>query len=159
MDGKASRKDPGNTGRAAENVAGPARPGEETGAVAGPRKQAGPSAADRPRSGADLLAQCRVDTFRSGGAGGQHQNKVESGVRLTHLPTGVVVSSRRHRSQHRNRQDALERLETELEARSRTRKPRIPTAVPKRERRKRLEAKKRRSRLKKLRDRPDPGED
>ena len=107
---------------------------------------------------ADLLAACRVDTFRAGGPGGQHQNKVESGVRLTHLPTGIVVTSRRHRSQRRNREDALDRLEAELESRSRTRRPRIATSVPKREKRKRLEAKKRRSRLKRLRDRPGAGD-
>ena len=142
MDEQASRKDPANTGEAAEKVAGPAR-------------QRG---ASRPRTGAGLLAECRVDTFRSGGAGGQHQNKVESGVRLTHLPSGIVVTSRKHRSQHRNRQDALARLEAELEGRSRTRKPRVATSVPKREKRKRLEAKKRRSRLKRLRGKPDAGE-
>jgi peptide chain release factor 1 len=44
----------------------------------------------------------RRDTFRSGGPGGQHQNKTESGVRLTHLPTGVVAESRSERSQHKN---------------------------------------------------------
>ena len=109
----------------------------------------------RPREGADLLAECRVDTFRSGGKGGQHQNKVESGVRLTHRPTGLVVTSRRHRSQHRNREDALERLRRKLEARNRPEKPRVPTRVPRREKRKRREEKKRRSRLKRLRGTPD----
>lgn len=107
---------------------------------------------------ADLLAECRVDTFRSGGKGGQHQNKVESGVRLTHRPTGLVVVSRKHRSQHRNREDALERLREKLEARNRPRKPRVATRVPRREKRKRREAKKRRSRLKRLRAPPDRGE-
>lgn len=96
-----------------------------------------------------------MDTFRSGGKGGQHQNKVESGVRLTHRPTGIVVTSRKHRSQHRNREDALERLKRKLEARDRREKPRLPTGVPRREKRKRLEAKKRRSRLKRLRATPD----
>ena len=115
--------------------------------------------AQRKGTRADLLAECRVDTFRSGGAGGQHQNKVESGVRLTHRPTGIVVASRKHRSQHRNREEALARLEAELAARRRVRKPRIPTAVPKREKRKRREAKLRRSRVKRLRGKPDAGED
>ena len=101
------------------------------------------------------MAECRVDTFRSGGKGGQHQNKVESGVRLTHRPTGLVVTSRRHRSQHRNREDALERLKRKLEERDRRDKPRVPTRVPRRERRKRLEDKKRRSRVKRLRTTPD----
>ncbi len=111
-----------------------------------------------PREGADLLAECRVDTFRSGGKGGQHQNKVESGVRLTHRPTGLVAVSRRHRSQRRNREDALDRLRRKLEARNRRETPRVPTRVPRRERRKRLEGKRRRSRLKRLRAAPDPEE-
>ena len=101
------------------------------------------------------MAECRVDTFRSGGKGGQHQNKVESGVRLTHRPTGLVVVSRKHRSQHRNREDALERLRGRLEARNQPERPRVPTGVPRREKRKRLERKKRRSRLKRLRATPD----
>ena len=48
-----------------------------------------------PEDDRELLAECRVDTFRSGGKGGQHQNVTESGVRLTHLPTGTVTASRR----------------------------------------------------------------
>lgn len=115
-----------------------------------PRKVPGPPG--------DLLSECRVDTFRSGGKGGQHQNKVESGVRLTHRPTGFVVTSRRHRSQHRNREDALQRLRAKLEAMDRKDPPRLPTRVPGRERRKRLDEKKRRSRVKRLRTRPGPEE-
>jgi len=121
----------------------------------GPSRGAGSEPDSRPLEGVDVLAECRVDTFRSGGKGGQHQNKVESGVRLTHRPTGIVVTSRKHRSQHRNREDALERLKRKLEARDRREKPRLPTGVPRREKRKRLEAKKRRSRLKRLRATPD----
>ena len=109
-----------------------------------------------PDSPAGLLSECRVDTFRSGGRGGQRQNKVESGVRLTHRPTGLVVTSRRHRSQRRNREDALQRLSEKLEAMDRKDPPRVPTRVPGREKRKRLEEKGRRSRLKRLRTRPRP---
>ena len=115
-----------------------------------------PEDTPRTRNDADLLGQCRVDTFRSGGPGGQHRNKVESGIRLTHLPTGVVVVSRGHRSQHRNRQDALRRLRTELERRTGREKPRIPTSVPRAQREKRLEGKKKRSRVKLMRKKPDP---
>ncbi|TET67564.1 MAG: peptide chain release factor-like protein [Candidatus Aminicenantes bacterium] len=51
-----------------------------------------------------------IQTFRSGGKGGQHQNKVESGVRIIHRASGAVGESRTDRSQHRNRRFALERL-------------------------------------------------
>ena len=125
----------------------------------GAGRGSGAQAACPGRSGEDLLRDCRVDTFRSGGPGGQHQNKVESGVRLTHLPSGIVVVSRRHRSQSRNRHDAVERLRKELEDRSRKDKPRIATSVPRAERRRRLDQKKKRSRLKVLRKNPLPRED
>lgn len=114
-----------------------------------PRKDPG-----APCAHANLLSECRVDTFRSGGKGGQHQNKVESGVRLTHRPTGLVAASRKHRSQHRNREEALQRLRGKLEALNRKDPARVRTRVPGRERRKRLEEKRRRSRLKRLRNRP-----
>lgn len=55
-------------------------------------------------------ADLRTDTFRSSGAGGQHVNKTESGVRFTHLPTGIVAESTDGRSQHQNRETALQRL-------------------------------------------------
>src|SRR5437763_89015 len=54
------------------------------------------------------------DTFRSGGPGGQHQNKTESGVRYTHLPTGVAAESRTERSQHKNDANAMAMLKAKL---------------------------------------------
>jgi len=56
----------------------------------------------------------KVDTFRSSGAGGQHVNKTESGVRFTHLPTGIVAESTDGRSQIKNREIAIQRLYTKI---------------------------------------------
>ena len=118
----------------------------------------GGEAPEIPADDEALLAQCRVETFRSGGPGGQHQNVTESGVRLVHLPSGVRVTARDERSQHRNRALALERLREKLEELARPEKERVPTKVPKAQKRKRLEEKRKKSRTKRLRRPPDTDE-
>lgn len=62
----------------------------------------------------ELMKQCRFETFRVSGPGGQHRNKRDSAVRIKHLPTGIVAQAVEDRSQHKNRASALNRLRTLL---------------------------------------------
>lgn len=92
-----------------------------------------------------LLAECEVDVFIASGPGGQHRNKTESGVRLTHKPTELSVTATERRSQHQNREAALERLKSGLRALTFVPKPRRATKPTKGSKRRRLEGKKRQS--------------
>jgi len=92
-----------------------------------------------PTDRESLERDCDLEFFVAGGPGGQHRNKVETGVRLTHRPTGLVVTATERRSQSANREAAFQRMAERLEARQKVRKPRRPTkpsAAAKEERRK-----------------------
>lgn len=108
-----------------------------------------------PEDDEALLAECRVETFRAGGPGGQHQNTSETGVRLVHEPTGVRVTAREERSQHRNKTRALARLRERLEALNRVEKPRKKRGVSRAQKEKRLDEKRRRAERKRLRKPPE----
>lgn len=88
-----------------------------------------------------LAREVRVDTFRAAGPGGQHVNRTESAVRLTHLPSGVVVTASDTRSQARNRDIAFARLIERLQRLNRKPKKRIPTRPSARAKARRLEGK------------------
>jgi ribosome-associated protein len=92
-----------------------------------------------------LAAECEESFFVGGGPGGQHRNKTESGVRLVHRPTGVVVTATERRSQAQNRGAALERLRARLAALGVRPKPRRPTRPTRGARERRLADKKQRS--------------
>ncbi len=98
-----------------------------------------------------LLAECEVNVFVGSGPGGQHRNKTESAVRLTHLPTGIVVTASERRSQLMNRGEALERLRATLKRLSYVAPKRVPTKPSRGSQRRRIESKKRNSEKKRSR--------
>lgn len=112
-----------------------------------------------PETDDELLAECDVETYRSGGKGGQHVNTTESAVRLRHRPTGVVATSQAERSQHRNKAVALQNLRKKIERLTRQLPPRVPTRPTKASKRRTLDAKITHSKKKRLRAKPRPDDE
>jgi protein subunit release factor B len=92
-----------------------------------------------------------LEFFIASGPGGQHRNKVETGVRLTHRPSGISVTATERRSQHANREMAFERMAARLEELQHSSPPRKPTRPTTASRQRRLEAKRRAAELKRQR--------
>ncbi len=92
-----------------------------------------------------LLAQCEEEFFVASGPGGQHRNKTESGVRLTHPATELSVTATERRSQAQNRGEALERLKSGLKQLTFVPKKRKPTKKTRGSERRRIEGKKKHS--------------
>jgi protein subunit release factor B len=90
-----------------------------------------------------LLAECEEVFFTAGGPGGQHRNKTESGVRLTHRVTGVTVTATERRSQAQNRSAAMQRLRERLAELAHEPKKRRPTRATRGSKERRLAAKRR----------------
>ena len=108
-----------------------------------------PYATDRE----SLEREVEIDVFRASGAGGQHVNKTESALRLTHWPSGVVVIAQDSPSQHRNREIAFRRLAERLERLNYVPKKRVPTRPTAASRKRRIETKKQTGARKRLRGR------
>ena len=106
-----------------------------------------------PTDRESLERDCDMEFFIAGGPGGQHRNKVETGVRLTHRPSGIVVTATERRSQSDNREAAYERLAAKLEAMQRKRKKRVATQPSKAAKQRRLETKRQQSERKQQRSR------
>lgn len=100
-----------------------------------------------------LERDCDMEFFVAGGPGGQHRNKVETAVRLTHRPSGLVVTATERRSQSANRDAAYERMAEKLLALQVIQKPRRPTRTPAAVKARRLDGKKRKSEIKQSRSR------
>jgi protein subunit release factor B len=91
-----------------------------------------------PTDRANLERVCRVEPTRGSGPGGQHRNKVETGVRVTHLPTGIAVVATNRRSRLQNLDDAFERVAAKLEKLQHVPTPRTATKPTRSSRRRRV---------------------
>ena len=100
-----------------------------------------------------LEREVEIDVFRASGPGGQHVNKTESALRLTHWPSGVVVTAQDSPSQHRNRETAFERLMERLARLNYVPKKRVATKPTRASKKRRIEGKKKTGAIKRLRGR------
>jgi ribosome-associated protein len=106
-----------------------------------------------------LLAECEIQTFRSSGKGGQNVNKVETGVRLIHAPSGLIAQSTVDRSQYLNKMRCLKKLRQKAAEANYRAPERVPTKVPRAVVRATRERKIHTSSKKRLRRKPDTGFD
>ncbi|MDP9311164.1 MAG: peptide chain release factor-like protein [Chloroflexota bacterium] len=107
---------------------------------------------------AALEQECEVEFFTAGGPGGQHRNRVATGVRLRHIPTGTVVTATERRSQAANRRVALERLAERLAQAAVVPQTRYATRPTLASQRRRVDVKRQRSAVKLARRRPSVDE-
>ena len=107
-----------------------------------------------PTDRESLERDCDVEFFIASGPGGQHRNKVETGVRLVHRPTGITVTATERRSQHANREAAFARMQTRLEEFQCVETPRKPTRPTTASRERRVSEKRISGLRKKLRSAP-----
>ena len=108
-----------------------------------------------PKSDEELLSQCKVETFRSSGKGGQHANKTESAVRLTHIESGIQVICQNERSQYLNKIKCIKELRLRIKKNNYKPPKRIKTKPTRSSIEKRLLSKKHKSEKKKNRKKND----
>jgi len=107
-----------------------------------------------PDSDDDLLSECSIQSYRASGSGGQHINVTDSAVRLTHIPTGIIITSQKERSQYLNKRDCLKKLRERVEKLNYVKPRRIPTRMSKSVKAKNSAKKIKKSTTKRLRKTP-----